>query len=149
MKIEIVTARLAPEGGVIEVPWDHEQKRTLERVDPVLFQWDGAPHVALVVTSSAAARAQMRTDAWRDRLRAAEQPLFDALRAWRRDRALEDAVAPFLVLTNRTLAEIAATRPRDADELACVHGIGPKKHAAYAEAVIDLVERFEAEVELE
>lgn len=148
MKIEIVTARLEPGGGVMEVPWQHEDGHSLERVDPVLFQWDGAPYVALVVTSTSPERPA-RADAWRARLRDVEQPLFDALRAWRRARSVEDAVSPFLVLTNRTLADIATTRPRDADELAAVHGIGPKKREAYGSAVLELVARFEADVELE
>ena len=45
-------------------------------------------------------------------------PTFDALRAWRLERAREDAVPAYVVFPDRTLVEIASRRPRTLGELA-------------------------------
>lgn len=154
MRIEIVTMRLDPAAGAaVEVPRS-PGAGPVERVDPLLFEWDGAPHVALVVTSltsvtsegpavTAARPARAPVIDYRERLREAEQPIFDALWSWRGDRAVAEGVSSYLVLSNRTLAEIAATRPRTADELAATHGVGPIKLERYAEEVLALVGSFD------
>ena len=67
------------------------------------------------------------------------QALFDALRAWRRDQSRLQAVPPYLIFHDRTLAEIAQTRPATLAELASVGGVGQGKLDRYGEAVLELV----------
>jgi ATP-dependent DNA helicase RecQ len=60
-----------------------------------------------------------------------DEALLEQLRAWRL-RAARGKPA-YTVANNRTLEGIASTRPRDADALAAIHGVGPtflKRHAA-------------------
>jgi len=38
-------------------------------------------------------------------------PLFEALRVWRRAEAARQAVPPYVIFSDRTLAEIARERP--------------------------------------
>ncbi len=64
-----------------------------------------------------------------------DQGLFDALRALRRELASERNVAPFLILSDATLRELARVRPTTLTELRNVYGFGQKK-------VDDLGERF-------
>jgi DNA helicase-2/ATP-dependent DNA helicase PcrA len=66
-------------------------------------------------------------------------PLFEALKAWRRDRARDGAVPAYVVFADRTLAEIARVRPAGPAELLGVHGVGPSKVARYGEEVLALV----------
>jgi len=63
----------------------------------------------------------------------------EALRAWRLDEARRHAIAPFVVLHDRTLMAIASQLPRSADELSEIPGIGPAKLAAYGEAILNIV----------
>jgi superfamily II DNA helicase RecQ len=65
--------------------------------------------------------------------------VFEALRAWRLDQARERAVAPFIVMHDRTLAAIATSLPRSIADLGDVPGIGPAKLAAYADAILSVV----------
>jgi DNA helicase-2/ATP-dependent DNA helicase PcrA len=65
--------------------------------------------------------------------------LFEALKAWRRDRARDGAVPAYVVFADRTLAEIARVRPEGPAELLGVHGVGPSKIARYGEEVLALV----------
>jgi ATP-dependent DNA helicase RecQ len=67
------------------------------------------------------------------------QSLFERLRAWRRATAAAAEVPAYVVLADRTLRAVAATRPASADELAAVPGIGPAKLERYGAAVLELV----------
>ena len=65
--------------------------------------------------------------------------LLETLKTWRRREASERAVPPYVVFHDRTLAAIAAVRPRSLEELAEVPGIGPTKLAAYGKALLGLI----------
>jgi ATP-dependent DNA helicase RecQ len=69
-------------------------------------------------------------------------PLFERLRVWRSDRAREDAVPAYVVFSDKTLREVAATRPSDEGELASVNGLGPAKIERYGPELLELVAAF-------
>ena len=71
----------------------------------------------------------------------ADRGLFDALRAWRRDEASRQAVPPYVIFHDRTLAEIAAGKPANAAALARIGGVGQGKLERYGPAVLALVAR--------
>ena len=70
---------------------------------------------------------------------AAARPLFEALRAWRKDRAAEQAVPPYVIFHDKTLLEIALARPVDADALGHCGGVGQGKLARYGADVLRIV----------
>jgi superfamily II DNA helicase RecQ len=63
----------------------------------------------------------------------------DALRAWRLDEARQRAIAPFVILHDRTLIAIASSLPRSLAELHAIPGMGPAKLASYGEAILSVV----------
>jgi ATP-dependent DNA helicase RecQ len=69
----------------------------------------------------------------------AGDPLFDALRAWRKEAAEEQGVPAYIIFHNAVLDAIAAARPRDAEDLAMVPGVGRSKLERYADAVLRVV----------
>jgi ATP-dependent DNA helicase RecQ len=69
----------------------------------------------------------------------ADRPLFEALRAWRKDEASQQGVPPYVIFHDRTLLEIAQSRPGTASVLAQVAGVGEGKLARYGEAVLRIV----------
>ncbi|WP_343896802.1 DNA helicase RecQ [Craurococcus roseus] len=69
----------------------------------------------------------------------AGDPLFDALRAWRKQAAEEQGVPAYVIFHNAALDAIAAARPRDAEDLAMVPGVGRGKLERYADAVLRIV----------
>jgi ATP-dependent DNA helicase RecQ len=68
-----------------------------------------------------------------------EDPLFLALRAWRRATANEKGVPAYVILHDSTLREIAARKPATLDELGEITGMGAKKLEAYGKAVLAVV----------
>ncbi len=64
---------------------------------------------------------------------------FEALRAWRKARAAEQGVPPYVIFHDRTLAEIAASAPRSHQALAAISGIGQAKLDRYGDDVLAVV----------
>jgi DNA helicase-2/ATP-dependent DNA helicase PcrA len=66
-------------------------------------------------------------------------PLFDRLREWRRRRAQADGVPAYVVFHDRTLVEIAESKPRDWADLAGIAGMGPAKLERYADEILAVI----------
>ncbi len=66
-------------------------------------------------------------------------PLFDALRAWRTDRAREEKLPAYVVAYDETLASIAAARPTSLAALERVKGIGPAKLDKYGADILAII----------
>ena len=68
-----------------------------------------------------------------------DRGLFEALRAWRRDLAASRGVAPFVILGDRTLREIAAVRPSSLERLRAIAGIGEVRLREHGEELLRLL----------
>ncbi|HZB84925.1 MAG TPA: ATP-dependent DNA helicase UvrD2 [Gaiellaceae bacterium] len=66
-----------------------------------------------------------------------DDPVFKALKTWRRARAREDGIPAFVVFHDKTLEEIARRRPGDLAALGAVSGVGPAKLERYGGDVLD------------
>ena len=71
---------------------------------------------------------------------AADDRLLEALRKWRRERAMEDAVPAYVVAHDTMLAAIADERPRSIPALRRIRGMGPAKLERYGAQILAVVE---------
>jgi DNA-binding MarR family transcriptional regulator len=71
-----------------------------------------------------------------------DEALFEALRAWRLERAREEDMPAFVVFHDSHLRAIAAHRPTTGDALLGVKGVGPRKQEKYGPAIIRLVREY-------
>jgi DNA helicase II / ATP-dependent DNA helicase PcrA len=108
---------------------------------PSRFLDDLHPPGTARVRPAAVAAGTARGGGGRWRGGAADSPLAQRLRAWRRERALADEVPAYVVFNDRTLAALAERRPQNRAELLTVEGIGPAKLDRYGEDLLDLLER--------
>lgn len=69
----------------------------------------------------------------------ASQNLFDKLKDWRRETAKEKNVPPYIIFGDKTLQEIAKTKPRTMQELLRVYGIGEIKADKFGDTLLRLV----------
>ena len=67
--------------------------------------------------------------------------LVATLRAWRLSEAKKQRVPAFRILTNRALLAIAEARPKNAEALRNVSGVGPKLLQSYTSALVQLCVR--------
>ena len=90
-------------------------------------------------TAGRTERARKRHGGERVGVEAADAPLFEALRAWRRERAAEQRVPPYVIFHDTTLSAIARNRPASLDDLAEVSGVGQSKLKRYGADVLKVV----------
>ena len=69
-------------------------------------------------------------------LSAEDAPAFEALRAWRLDRATRDKVPPYVVLHDSHLKVIARARPPSMVALSRCEGMGPKRLELYGDEIL-------------
>ncbi len=70
---------------------------------------------------------------------AADDPLFEALRAWRSTEARAQSVPPYVIFHDSVLREVAAARPGSMDDLGEIKGVGGSKLSRYGAAVLEIV----------
>ena len=73
----------------------------------------------------------------------ADAGLFEALRAMRQDLAATAKVPPYVIFHDRTLVELAASRPQTLEALHGITGLGDRKVARYGEQVLEVISRFQ------
>ncbi|OCC22402.1 ATP-dependent DNA helicase RecQ [Croceicoccus estronivorus] len=98
----------------------------------------GDEEVALVLPPARSRRGKRRnTEA-----NPVDDPLFDALRALRRDLAQEAGVPPYVIFHDSTLREMAEKRPHSDADLGHISGVGTRKREAYGRAFLDVIATF-------
>ena len=70
--------------------------------------------------------------------------VFDMLKQWRRNVAIERAVPAYVVFNDDTLRELARRRPRKLEDLRGVRGIGEAKLRDYGPGILEAFARMEA-----
>ncbi|MCH9682708.1 MAG: HRDC domain-containing protein [Deltaproteobacteria bacterium] len=68
-----------------------------------------------------------------------QRRLYDAIRTWRAERAHEDGVPRYVVLTNRNLTAVVRRRPQTLAALQGIPGIGRAKVERYGERLLALL----------
>jgi len=69
----------------------------------------------------------------------ADENLVEALKHWRRAEASRRNVPPYVILHDKTLTALSATKPQTADALLDVPGLGPAKVAQYGDALLQVI----------
>ncbi|PHQ86838.1 MAG: DNA helicase RecQ [Thalassobium sp.] len=119
-----------------------------------LMRPDGERHGALRMTQKA--RPILRDEAAiqlrRDTIKAAKSgpkvrqmvseedaPLLSALKAKRRAYAEQQGVPAYIIFNDRTLIEMAETRPKNLDDMAGIGGVGAKKLESYGKGFLEVI----------
>jgi ATP-dependent DNA helicase RecQ len=101
----------------------------------------GEAEVALVEREKPA-RSRRRAGAGTD---PADDPLFEALRACRRELAQEGGVPPYVIFHDSVLRDMAARRPGDRYALGQLTGVGARKLDAYGDAFLAVIRAADQE----
>jgi ATP-dependent DNA helicase RecQ len=96
-------------------------------------------HMPAAADAGGHRRSRAKRSGERLGVEAADAPLYEALRAWRRDRAAEQHVPPYVIFHDITLSAIARQRPATLDALAKISGVGQSKLKRYGEDVLKVV----------
>ncbi len=156
MHIRVLTLRYsASRGGFDDAPLaDFVRQHRVLALSEHFFTVDEVPHLACVVRWQAAEdegapaevappRRPPRSAAVDPRadLDPEQRQLYEQLRAWRRERATEEGLPAYSVLTNRQIAELARARPRDSVSLAAAGTLGAGKLRLFGEGILAVLKR--------
>lgn len=72
-------------------------------------------------------------------LDSAGEKVFEALRAWRLERARKDGLSPYIVAYDRSLRQVARERPSNLEELQAIQGFGPAKASKYGPELLEVL----------
>ena len=126
------------EGLLVEDP--NEGKPLVMLGDPAavraVYRGERIVEVRLTPARVSAPRARTGRNAALETLDADVRGRFEALRAWRRERAAEQRVPPYVIFQDRTLLEIAMAEPGTLDALGHIPGVGQTKLDRYGKAVL-------------
>ena len=95
----------------------------------------GGENVEILVPPKSSGRRRERGEA-----NPVGDPLFEALRALRRELAQEAGVPPYVIFHDSTLRAMAEARPRSLAELGALPGVGAKKLEAYGARFLKAIE---------
>ena len=79
-----------------------------------------------------------RDEAWRETLTESDLGLFNLLREWRSKSSRKEGVPPYVIFTNRQLAQVVKLRPQSLSELLKVDGFGKAKADKYGSEVLEI-----------
>ena len=152
MKFKVFTLSLDPDTCAFD---DDDAQAFLEGKDVLeirehLLTYAGAPMWALMVVyrdrtePSKRRRGLARIDDIRAALPESTHGLFDALRSWRNTRSRLEGKPPYLVLTNRQLADVAIAAPRSLEALRAVAGVGDARVKSLGSDIMEVVSAIAA-----
>ncbi len=85
--------------------------------------------------------AKPKKDDYRALLNEQSTPLFNFLREWRNQRAMEKGQPPYILFTNKQLAQLAAKAPTSLNRLAQIEGVGKTKLELYGKEVLGIIKK--------
>lgn len=149
MKLRLITVAFDTEqGGFPADPLAEIEGEVLSVVEH-FFHTDERPHLLLVVHYRPAReiraapqpqpQARPADPGVRAELSEPERDVFDRLRSWRNSRAVAEGIPPYVLLTNRQLAEVARRRPTTLSALREVGGIGEAKAGRFGTDLLAVV----------
>jgi len=79
-----------------------------------------------------------RDEEWRRIISESDMGLFNLLRDWRSKQSKKEGLPPYVLFTNKELAQIVKDRPQSLAELAKIDGIGKAKIEKYGAAILGI-----------
>ena len=68
--------------------------------------------------------------------------LYQALKNWRKEKAVSEHLPAYCILGNKALEQIAVNRPLTSEQLKGLKGVGKKTMEKYSDDILELVERY-------
>ena len=147
MYVRILTLRFnAALGAFDETPLQEFVKdKHLLSIRDHFFTRHEVPYLALVLTyeqqekgAASAKNSKTADESWRKMIQEPDLPLFNTLRNWRAERARKDGIPPYIICTNRQLAEIVNLKPQSLAGFQRIDGFGNKKGEKYGKPMLSI-----------
>lgn len=146
MKLKVFTLQFTsgPEGGFGDSALqDFIADKEVISFCEHFFIHEAMPYLTLIVAyripeKDGQRRSRTRTDP-RTELQAEEKQAYDALRAWRAERAKTEGIPPYMIASNKQLAKMIRMRARSRTALTRIEGIGEARATKYGDDILQVL----------
>ena len=151
MKLKVFTLVFDPEKGHFEDRnlVEYLANRPVISVFEHFFEYDGLPYWTIMVghreeetDQRGGGRSTERTN-WRAILPEPEQTTFEVLRRWRNERAKREGKPPYVLLTNRQLADVVREAPSTITDLSKIEGIGEARVKSFGAELLTVLTKVQ------
>lgn len=94
---------------------------------------------SVIFPSDSKEASSKKDDSWRELIGESDVPLFNSLRDYRSERCKKDGVPPYIICTNRQLAQIVKKRPQSLNSLMEIEGLGKAKAEKYGQEILEIL----------
>ncbi len=109
------------------------ERSVIRKVPVLISSEDEVLHTPSSIHSNSSGQASPSTK----RRRKASAPLFEALRALRKEIAERDRIPPYIVFHDSTLSDMCEKKPRTIQEFLMIKGVGKTKAKKYGKAFLE------------
>ena len=151
MKLKVFTLRIEPASGTFD---DRELVEFQTGKDVIdisehFFVHEKTPTLVLVLQyrdapDAGRGRPETPRKDWRAELDADGKRIYDELRLWRGRKAKREGMPPYLIFSNRELADLAMKKPATIAKLREIEGIGEAKARRWGEEIIAFLQKLMA-----
>ena len=146
MKLKIFTFPFSAKGG-----FDDEALQKFLADKAVIehhhhfFTHEGRPYLTIIVAYRSIdvhlqQRSTLKSDP-RKALDEIEKQAYDALRAWRKARAMQEGIPSYMIAHNRQLARMVRMKAASKTDLAKVQGFGDAKVEKYGQEILETIQQ--------
>jgi ATP-dependent DNA helicase RecQ len=108
-----------------------------------VLKGDRTPRLLKVALGKKKKEAKISADSWQG----VDKKLFERLREWRSDKAVDMGLPAYVIMTDVTLRNIAKFKPADKSSLIRIKGIGAQKLRSYGDEITTLVSDYCGNIE--
>ena len=111
------------------------------------FVKNDVPYITMIIryfpirqeTSSELVPQGKRDEAWREMIPEAALGTFNLLREWRSKRCRQEGVPPYILFTNKQLAQIIRDKPASLAALEQIEGVGKSRIEKYGKELLEIL----------
>lgn len=97
------------------------------------FRQEAAPKAASEIKAG-----EKRDESWKEGLSEVDMGLFNLFRDWRSQRSKKEGVPPYVLMTNKQIADVVKQRPQSLADLMKIDGVGKSKADKYGEDILSI-----------
>jgi len=126
--------------GYVEIAHDqHSVVKLMPSSQRVLFEGEKVPLVRFATLKDRQKAEKEKAKTAKVERQGVRDELFEKLRQLRKQLAQERGVPPYIIFNDKTLEEMAATRPMTDEEMKRISGVGERKLHLYGNYFIDAI----------
>ena len=133
--------------GVFEIAYDEHFNLKITDFGRQILRNESTVKLTRPLTKSEIKAKEKQTTGKKKKVLGVDQQLFEKLRTLRKSIAQQKGLPAYIIFHDTTLKEMSVIKPKTAEEMMQIQGLGEAKFRNYGQQFIDIIQVFEPEEE--